>query len=158
MNPPFNLQFLLVFLIPALTHAAPVQYIDFNDGSRVRAEVISLDEGVYTLRSEMLGEMRIPADRIKSISSQELANTAAAPDLSTQAQVNSIREALIQDPNAMANIQSLQNDPLVTDILNDEAVMRAINSGDLETLINDPKFKALMEHSTVREITQGDSL
>jgi len=152
-----NVMFFLAILIPAWVHAAPVQYIEFSDGSRVRAEVISLDEGVYTLRSEMLGEMRIPADRIKSISTQELAGTAAAPGLPTQAQINSMRESLLQNPNTLAKIQSLQNDPLVKEILGDEAAMRAINSGDLETLINDPRFKALMEHSAVREITQGDS-
>ena len=157
MKPSSNVLFLLAILIPAWAHAVPVQYIEFGDGSRVRAEVISLDEGVYTLRSETLGEMRIPADRIKSISTQELASTAAAPGSSMQAQINSMRESLLQNPNALAKIQSLQNDPLVKEILSDEATMRAINSGDLETLINDPKFNALMEHSTVREITQGDS-
>ena len=157
MKSSSNVMFFLAILIPAWVHAAPVQYIEFSDGSRVRAEVISLDEGVYTLRSEMLGEMRIPADRIKSISTRELAGTAAAPGLSTQAQINSMRESLLQDPNALAKIQSLQNDPLVKEILSDEAAMRAINSGDLETLSNDPRFKALMEHSAVREITQGGS-
>ena len=157
MKSSSNVMFFLAILIPAWVHAAPVQYIEFSDGSRVRAEVISLDEGVYTLRSEMLGEMRIPADRIKSISTRELAGTAAAPGLSTQAQINSMRESLLQNPNALAKIQSLQNDPLVKEILSDEAAMRAINSGDLETLSNDPRFKALMEHSAVREITQGGS-
>lgn len=155
MKPPSNTLFLLPFLISAWAHAAPVQYIEFSDGSRVRAEVISLDEGTYTLRSETLGEIRIPADRINSISTRGLASTTTAPGLSSQTQINSMRELLLQDPNAMANIQSLQNDPLVKDILNDEAAMRAINSGDFETLINDPRIKSLMEHSTVREITQG---
>ena len=157
MKSSSNVLLLLAILIPAWAHAAPVQYVEFSDGSRLRAEVISLDKGTYTLRSESLGEMRIPADRINSISTEELAGTAATPGLSNQAQINSLRESLLQDPNATAKIQSLQNDPLVQDILSDEAVMRAINSGDLETLINDPKFKALMEHSTVREITQGGS-
>jgi hypothetical protein len=101
--------------------------------------------------------MRIPADRVKSISTQELASTAAAPGSSTQVQINSMRESLLQNPNALAKIQSLQNDPLVKEILSDEATMRAINSGDLETLRNNPKFQALMEHSTVREITQDGS-
>ncbi len=152
-----NMLLFLAIFIPAWAHAAPAQYIEFRDGSRVRAEVISLDEGIYTLRSEMLGEMRIPADRIKSISAQELAGTATAPGLSTQARINTVRESLLQNPNALAKIQSLQNDPLIKEILSDEVAMRAINSGDLETLSNDPRFKALMEHSTVREITQGGS-
>jgi len=152
------LLFLLAVLVPAWALAAPVQHIEFSDGSRVRAEVISLDKGIYTLRSETLGELRVPADRIRSISTRELAGTAAAPGSPTQAQINSMSESLLQNPNTMAKIQSLQNDPLIMDILSDETVMRAINSGDLEALANNPKFKALMENSTVREITQGGSL
>lgn len=157
MKPSSNILFLLAILIPVWAHAVPVQHIEFSDGSHVRTEVISLDDGVYTLRSETLDEIRIPADRIKSISTQKLTSTAADPGSSTQAQITSMRESLLQNPNTMAKIRSLQNDPLVRDILSDEAAMRAINSGDLETLSNNPKFKALMEHSTVREITQGGS-
>lgn len=58
----------------------------------------------------------------------------------------------------MVKIESMQNDPLVKDILNDAATMRAINTGDVSTLMNDPKIKALMEHSTVRDLSQGGGL
>lgn len=58
----------------------------------------------------------------------------------------------------MAKIETLQNDPLVKDILNDEATMRALNAGDLDTLMNDPKIKALMEHSTVQDLTRSSGL
>jgi hypothetical protein len=153
MNQACKLLLLIAALAPLPVTAGPTQNVELTDGSRVRAEVISLDQGVYTLRSESLGEIRIPAARIRSISAGDLTTTAAtAPE---SAQIDQIRRSLAQDPNIMGDIQSLQNDPLVKDVLNDEVTMRAIQAGDLDTLMNDPKIKALLAHPTVREITQS---
>ena len=138
--------------------AGPAQDIALTDGSIVRAEVISLDRGIYTLHSDTLGQIQIPATKIKSIAARERASTAGAPAPSGRANIDDVRESLAQDPQTMDKIQTLQHDPLVKDILNDEATMRAINAGDLGTLMNDPKIKALMEHSTVREITRDGGL
>lgn len=151
MNRSCNLLFLCAW-IPALAGAGPARNIELVDGSVVRAEVISLEQGVYTLRSGGLGEMRIPAAQVKSITTPG-APTAAYP--AGNVQIDDIRRSLAQDPNAIGSIQTLQNDPLVRSILNDEATMRAIQAGDLDRLMNDPKIKALMAHPTVREITQG---
>jgi ubiquinone biosynthesis protein Coq4 len=120
--------------------------------------VISLDQGIYTLRSDTLGQIQIPAAKIESISTREQANTLRAPAQSGSTDIDDLRESLAQDPDTMGKIQTLQNDPLVKDILNDEATMRAINAGDLTTLMNDPKIKALMEHSTVQDITRSGGL
>jgi hypothetical protein len=156
MNQACKLLLLVGALIPVSVTAGPVQNVELSDGSRVRAEVISLDQGVYTLRSESLGKIRIPATRIRSISAGDVTSTAAtAPTASENAQIDEVRRSLAQDPNIMGNIQTLQNDPLVKDVLNDEATMRAIQAGDLDTLMNDPKIKALLAHPTVRGITQG---
>ncbi len=87
-----------------------------------------------------------------------MGTTASDPTRSHTAQIDSVRDSLIQDPDAMSKIEALQNDPLVKNILNDETTMRAIQAGDLDSLMNDPKIKALMENSTVQEITTGGGL
>jgi hypothetical protein len=135
--------------------AAPTQDVELTDGSIVRAEVISLENGTYTVRSHTLGEIEIPADQIRSIATQQ--HAASVNSVSDTAQLDGIREALITDPVALNKIKSLQNDPLVQTILDDQVTMRAISTGDMSTLMNDPKIKALMEHSTVQELTQGVS-
>jgi len=137
----------------ALLTAGTLQDVELTDGSIVRAEVLSLDNGTYTLRSATLGEIEIPAAQIQSIAR---AQSAASAQGST-VQVDEIRNSLMNDPDAMRKIESLQNDPLVQDILNDQSTMRAISGGDINALMNDPKIKALLENSTVQELTRGAS-
>ena len=158
MNVFCKMLLLVTILASAAVAAGPVRDIALTDGSVVSAEVISLDNGIYTLRSDTLGDMQIPAAKIESIATREQTSTASASEPSANANIESLREAFVQDPNTMVKIQMLQNDPLVMDILNDEATMRAINAGDLGTLMNDPKIKALMDHSTVQEITRSGGL
>ena len=155
MHINYKLLILLAIFISSRAFAGPAQNIELTDGSIVRAEVVSLSGGTYTLRSDTLGEMRIPAAKIKSITIPEVATATANSAAPSTADLDSIRNSLINNPTSMAKIESLQSDPLVQDILNDEATMRAINSGDVATLMNDPKIKALMEHSTVRDLSQS---
>jgi hypothetical protein len=149
---------LLAALLPALVQAGPQQDIELTDGSVVRAEVIALDHGIYSLRSDSLGEIKIPAAKINSITKRSLAAGTAAAAGADRAQLDELRQSLVRDPATLGKIESLQNEPVVKDILNDEQTMRAIHAGDLDALMNDPKIKALMEHSTVQEITQGAGL
>lgn len=134
--------------------AGQVQDIELSDGSVVRAEVVSMDNGTYVLQSQTLGRIEMPAARISSISSGKAPQQAHAVS-PTSAQIDGIRKSIINDPEAMNKIQSLQGDPVVKNILNDADTMRAISAGDLTALMNDPKVKALMQHSTVQELTQG---
>lgn len=133
--------------------AGQLQDIELSDGSIVRAEVVSMDNETYVLRSETLGRIEMPAAKISSISSGKATPQSNAVSPST-VQIDGIRKSIINDPEAMNKIQSLQNDPVVQNILNDADTMRAISAGDLGTLMNDPKIKALMQHSTVQELTQ----
>jgi len=138
--------------------AGTLQYIQLVDGSELRAEVISFSADTYILRSTSLGEVKIPADKIRTISTQPkaaAANSVAPTATSGGSAMDNIRQSLMEDKNAMTNIESLQDDPVVKDILNDEATMRAINSGDLSALMNNPKIKALMENPAIREMTQS---
>lgn len=142
-------------LVAPIAVAGPSQNIELTDGSIVRARVESLNNDTYVLRSDTLGRIEIPAAKIRTISSGKAAAPAPEAMNANAPQIDGIRKSIVNDPAAMNKIQSLQNDPLVKNILNDPDTMRAINSGDLNALRDDPKIKALMEHSTVQELTQG---
>lgn len=154
MRAPGNFLVAVSLLVSAAAQAGPAQDIELSDGSVVRAEVVSMNGGTYVLRSETLGRLEMPAANIRSISSGEPAARANAVSPSS-VQIDGIRKSIINDPEALNKIQSLQGDPVVQNVLNDPDTMRAISAGDLDTLMNDPKIKALMQHSTVQELTQG---
>jgi hypothetical protein len=153
-----------------LASGETVREIELTDGSIIRAEVVSMSQGVYRLRSDLLGEIEVPEQRIKAIRSPEA--EAAAPRLDRAPEEESyapvatfstpaptpaaedLQQRLQQDPRALEKILSLQNDPLVQSILQDPGTMQAIEARDLGTLLNDPKIRALMSHPTVQELSR----
>ena len=56
------------------------------------------------------------------------------------------------DEQIMNIIFSLQNDPDFQKILNDPALLNAVNSGDLATLMSNPAFMNLLKNKKVQEI------
>jgi hypothetical protein len=156
---------------PRLASGDTAREIELTDGSIIQADVVSMSQGIYRLRSDALGEIEVPEDRIKAIRSPQ-AETAtpridaesgqesrtpveALPGPAPAPSAEDFQQRLQQDPAAMEKILSLQNDPLVQSILDDAGTMRAIEAGDIGTLLNDPKIRALMSHPTVQELSRG---
>ena len=155
--------------------------VELIDGSVIRAQVLSMDGKTYRLRSETLGEIEISEYRVKAIrtpkaeSASPQPHSTTAPTIQPQSSesepyvvdnnppvsssppvaipsAGDLQQAFSQDPAVMNKILSLQDDPLVQDILQDERLMQAIHSGNLGALMNDPKIRALMNHPTVRNL------
>lgn len=158
MKGPIILMLVVLTGLPLPARSDVIREVELTDGSRLQAELISLQSGVYTLRSESVGEIKIPAEKIKTIRLTGTADTpapasqAAVPNISPQ--VSTLQHALIQNPSNMDKILSLQDDPLVQSILEDPKTMQAINAGDIGSLLADPKIQTLMQHPTVRGLSQ----
>ena len=160
---------LALFGSPLPASGDTMREIELTDGSILRAEVVSMSNGVYRLRSDTLGEIEIPEPRIKAIRSPRVeaappqmgpepetaASTAVRvpPTLTPAPSAEGLQQAFQQDPAAMQKILSLQDDPLVKSILDDADTMRAIEAGDIGILLNDPKIRALMSHPTVQDLS-----
>jgi hypothetical protein len=160
--------FLLILCsFPHLASSGTLREIELIDGSIIQAEVLSMDGKVYQLRSGTLGTITIPEDQVKAIRSpgetlvRPQITSEPTPSISSSPLVtptpapatNDLQQMLSQNPAAMDKILSLQNDPLMQQILSDENTMRAVQAGDLGALLNDPKVRALMNHPTVRELS-----
>jgi hypothetical protein len=159
----------VMFCSPLSAYGETLREIELTDGSTIRAEIVSMSNGVYRLRSDALGEIEIPEHRIKVIRSSEEPTTGTRLDTESEAtfslptetvpapapSTEDIQQVFQQDPAAMQKILSLQGDPLIQSILDDADTMRAIEAGDVGTLLNDPKIRALMSHPTVQGLSQG---
>jgi len=145
---------------PVTAQSRTAQEIELTDGSIIRAEIVSMQNGVYRLRSSALGEFDVPETKVRMIRaegtpSQPSPLTAPAspvPQASPSRSAEDLQQALTQDPAAMEKIRALQNDPAMQSILSDPETMQAIHSGDLGALMSNPKIRALMEHPTVRDL------
>jgi hypothetical protein len=146
---------LLITLASSCLFAAELQQIILQDGSQVNAEVLSLKNGVYTLKSPALGQITVNARKIRTI--QTIRGTAPHAKTSepTDAPVNieQIQSSLLANRGTVNIIMSLRDDPTVKAILGDRDIMAAIQQGDYTSLANNPKIKKLMSKAEIKQIT-----
>lgn len=142
------LNFLLLFLLFVQNAAAgEIRVIELTDGSTITGEVSSLNNGVYVIKSESLGTIKLEESKIRAIHSQSSGTNASSVQ-----DTRALQEKMLSDREIMGLIQSLQNDPDFKKILEDPEIMKAVNAGDVSALTANPKFMKLLENATVKEI------
>ena len=143
---------ILVFLALAaaaapVVNAAETREIELTDGSVITGEVVSLSEGIYTVRSATLGTLRIEASKIRVI---RLPGSAGPGD--ARGQVKSLEDRMLGDSGIMNTIRALQNDPDIQKVLQDPEIMKAVQAGDFDALMSNPEFMKLLNKQPVQDI------
>ena len=146
-----------ICIIPFNLFAGEITKIRLTDGSTIYGEIIALENGVYTIKTDCLGTLEVDGSKIMNIS---LKPDAAAPgesatDISSRSKgpdANALQKSMVSDKEIMNLILSLQNDPAVQEILNDPVIMNALISRDMATLLSNPKIIKLLSDPRVREI------
>jgi hypothetical protein len=140
-----------LFLITA--HAGEIKEIVLKDGSIITGEVVSLSNGIYTIKSDILGIIKLEESKVRTIQEKSASsNTNASSSSSTAGEVQSLQQKMMNDKEVMTLVQSLQNDPEFKKLLEDPDFMKAVNAGDVTALTADPRFVKLLNNSTVQEI------
>lgn len=148
--------------LSAPVSAGDLQEITLTDGSALYGEVVSLEKGIYTIRSGTLGTVKIDADKvrmIRSLSARKPERRAAAPEAPPAAPrpeaaggIGEIQRMLMADEEVMGMIEALADDPEIRKLLADPAVAEALRSGDVAALLANPEFMSILGHPGVREI------
>ena len=131
--------------------AGETREIELNDGSVITGEVLSLINGIYTVRTGALGILKLEEAKVRSIRQQ---GTSSFRPSGPSSDTRSLQDKMMGDKDVMAMIQSLKDDPQFTKILEDPEIMNAVSSGDTAALMANPKFLQLMHNPTVRGIQQ----
>jgi hypothetical protein len=147
-----------VSIAAASASAGGIREVELTDGSVIAGEVLSLSNGVYTIKSGTLGTMKISESKIRAI--REKDHGAAGSAQSGQAgdaggvnvPVKSLQDKMMNDGEIMDMVKSLQNDRDFQKILEDPEVMKAVNSGDIAALMANPGFMKLLDNKTVQDI------
>jgi len=148
------LTLLVLFIITHNTaNAGGLVEINLVDGTIISGKLVSFDKGIYTINSTTLGTLKIKETTVESIRRKTLA-TETPPDISTQAGIQSLQQRMVADEDIMKMITSLLQDPDFQEILQDEALMKAISSGDLNALKSNPKLQELLNNATVEQIKE----
>lgn len=120
--------------------------ISLSDGNTLYGEVLSFENGVYTIRTAALGLIRIPQSNVVEVRPAADAAGSVPPD------VSKLEQKMKADQESMALIYSLQNDPDFQAALNDPAVMNAVTARDVSALMKNPKFMQLLQNAKVKQI------
>ncbi len=141
----FLLSGVFFVFVSGLGTAAETRVIELTDGSTLTGEVVSLADGVYTVRSNSLGTIKINETKVRAIRSK-----GKAPDVTGD--IKSLQDSMLGQTDIMSMIQGLQNDPEIQKVLTDPEIMKAAQAGDIAALMSNPKFMRLMNNQSVREI------
>ncbi len=134
--------------------AGELRELDMFDGSTITGEVQSLSNGIYTIKSESLGIIKIEASKIRAIHAiSSLGGVGAGSgNGSSSGEIQSLQEKMLSDKKIMSLIQTLQNDPEFKKALENPEIMKAVNAGDVAALLANPRFMMLLNNITVKEI------
>jgi len=147
--------FILIFLSSGV-YAGEFSEIGLIDGSTIYGEILSFNDGIYTVKSSSLGTIKVAESNIREIRVQS-ANTknreyASPGNSSISPEVQALQTFMQNNQEIMAIIFSLQNDPDFQEIINDPVILNAVNSGDIAALISNPKFMSLLNNHKIQEI------
>ncbi len=129
-----------------------------KDGTVIQGEVVSLQDGVYTIATDSAGTLHVRKQEVRSIDENDksatrpgvgLAPDAASPD---DGALDAAKSRIAEDPKVLAMVLALQNDPAILAVLADPEIAKAIAAGDYAALMNNPKIIALMNNEKVREV------
>ena len=147
--------FILIFLSSGV-YAGEFSEIGLIDGSTIYGEILSFNDGSYTVKSSSLGTIKVAESDIREIRVQS-ANTknreyASPGNSSISPEVQALQTFMQNNQEIMAIIFSLQNDPDFQEIMSDPGILNAVNSGDIAALISNPKFMSLLNNHKIQEI------
>lgn len=146
--------FLCLTLFAAVARAGEVKVIELKDGSVITGEPLSLSGGIYTIKSDSLGMIKLEESKVRAIRSQAPANSAA-PGIAVSgsgAEARNLQEKMMSDKEVMSMIQSLQDDAEFKKLLEDPETMKAVQTGDVAALMANPQFMKLLNNPTVKDI------
>lgn len=143
---------------PQATLADGTRILELTDGSIISGQIISFENGVYTVASPTLGRLKLKDSEIRSIrsnpgSTRLMQSSPQTPNTGNSAgSLADIESRIMADPEIISMVMSLQQDPEVQAILTDPAIMQAIAARDVESLRNNPKIRRLEGNATIRKI------
>ena len=149
---------LFFFAFNTAAYCEQLSKIELSDGSVINGEIVTLVNGVYTIKNTAtFGEIKVGSEKISKI---ETANSALSdrptnlidqgnnPD---QSQVSAYGQALMKNPENAAIVTGLAKDPDLRELAKDPELQNAAKKGDIQALLKNPKFMDIVNSAEVQE-------
>lgn len=132
--------------------AGEIKEIELTDGTVLTGEVLSLANGMYTIRTGSLGDLKVADAKVRAI--RPRGALSSSPQAGPGADVRTLQNRMREDRDVMALIEQLKDDPQFRSALEDPAVMKAVSEGDVAALMANPRFLQLLRNPAVQDIQQ----
>lgn len=148
--------FLSIFCVSAF--AGQLSEIILADGTTIYGEIVSMSNGIYKVKTRSLGSIEIRESEVRLVQKRGTSVKAPAPvqkeidKASAASQIQELQKTMMGSEDIMKLIFSLQSDPKVQKLLADPAFMNAVTSGDISTIMSDPRLQDILNNPTVQEI------
>ena len=136
--------------------------IILKDGSIIKGTVTKMENGVYTVVSDRLGEMQINDQDIANIQSgndpvlvsDTSSNSGNIQSSNLKNQVQAMQGTILNDPEMMKDIMGLMDDPEIQTLFSDKDFISAVTSMDPNQIQNNPKIQSLMNNPKMRKLLE----
>jgi hypothetical protein len=138
------------------------QTITLKDGSQIKGVLSGIQDGVYTVKTPIIGDVHVAASDVASITNGNVpaaALPASGPSSATvpanmDQQIAANQKAIMSNPETMATLQGMMQDPDIMQALQDPAVIQAVTSHDYAAVQSNPKIQALMGNPKMQALLQ----
>jgi hypothetical protein len=159
----FILSLSLLMLLSPLAFAGSAKQIALKDGSVIKGELLSFENGIYTVQTDNLGQLKLPEANVLSVANEtfvvqapQQGTTAAAPSFSNK--VSTMQSHIMGNPQAMQAVQAMAEDPDIISMLSDPAFVKqltaAVSDNNVESVAGDPKIQQLMSNPKMQALIQ----
>ncbi|MFA6357976.1 MAG: hypothetical protein WCY09_04855 [Candidatus Omnitrophota bacterium] len=147
----------LFFALNTAVYCAQLSKIELSDGSVINGEIVSYLNGIYTINTTTVGEMKVGSEKISKIESVKSAPSGipASPILQgnnpNQSQVNAYGQALMQNPENAAVLISLTSNPELQAMASDPEIIEAAKTNNIQALMKNPRFMNMVNSPEMQE-------
>ena len=148
--------FLILMTFSSNLFAGQLNEIELVDGGIILGEIISKSDGVYVVKSESLGTLKVKESEIRFIrvgSAGAMEKEIVSPPKGAAApEIQSLQQSMMNNDEVMGLVMSLQKNPKMQELLKDPGFMKAVSAGDISSLMANPKFIELLNNPEIKEI------
>lgn len=168
MKKTFFIFAILILPISAVSSADQnEQVITLKDGSQIKGTLAGVDNGVYTVKTPIIGDVHVSQNDVASITNGNVhaalpasnPNYTAAPSVGAETsnldqQIAAGQQRLLSNPQSMALLQQMAQNPEIIQTLQDPALVQAITTHDYQAVQNNPAVQKLLANPQMLELIQ----
>ena len=137
--------------------------ITLKDGTKIKGRLTGVQNDSYVVETRQLGTIHVKSSEVLSINSQDISAAPVAESSQTQGQVQGgslkgqvqgLQNQILSNPQNVADIQELLQDPEFVEIIKDPQFVDAIMSYDVERIKSNPSTQTLLQNPKMQALIQ----